>query len=146
MPSDSRGIWNGPVQESIDCLCDNREDSIRRGGKWSVVHLHSKHVASCTMGHEPLSLGCDHAISLCHQKPRWHFFPRRLGHLLLYAPGRDGTLRCRHQQSIVGGTLMSDRIKSAAGDEDLDPLAGHATSIAPRQARSLCCPQRVILL
>jgi hypothetical protein len=46
----------------------------------------------------------------------------------------------------LAGEFVLLLVKSAAGDEDLDPLAGHATSIAPRQARSLCCPQRVILL
>src|SRR6266704_3884597 len=103
-------IWNGLMQDSIDCLCDDRDDSIRRRGKWSVVHFHRKNVASCAMSHESLSLGSDHAISFRHQKPRRLLFPSRFGHLLLYAFNCDRLLRCRHQQSIVCGTLMSDRI------------------------------------
>src|SRR6516164_814709 len=112
--------------DSTNCLCDDRDDRIRRRGKWSMVHFPRKDVAACSMGHESLSFGSDHTVPFRHQKPRRLLFPCRFGHLLLYALNRDRLLRCCHQQGIVCGTLLGDRIGETLRRHPEKPvLVGH---------------------
>ena len=49
-------------------------------------------------------------------------FPCRFGHLLLYALNRDRLLRCRHQQSVVCGTLGRDSIGETLGRHPEKPV------------------------
>src|SRR5215472_6432664 len=98
------------MRDGLNSLCDDGDDSVRRGGEWCVVDSHRKNLASCAMRHESLRLGSDHAVVFRHQIPGRLLFPCRLGHSLLYALNRNRLLRRRHQQSIVCGTLLSDRI------------------------------------